>query len=42
MLGKPLIPAKSKIDYMYMVCGLFPKQKLEGGGSSVNTSQSSL
>lgn len=28
LIGKPLIPAKSKIDYMYIVCGLWPKQNI--------------
>jgi hypothetical protein len=27
---------------MYIVCGLFPKQKFEGGGSSVNASSMNL
>jgi serine/threonine protein kinase len=30
LLGKPLISAKNKLDYMYIVCGLYPKQKLDG------------
>jgi len=35
LLGKPLIPAKNKLDYMYIVCRLYPKQKLDGQQSQV-------
>jgi len=41
LLTKPLIPAKNKLDYMYIVCALYPKQKLEGQQSQVVRSEAS-
>ena len=35
LLGKPLIQAKNKLDYMYIVCGLYPKQKMDGQQSHI-------
>lgn len=35
LLGKPLIQAKNKLDYMYIICGLYPKQKIDSADSQM-------
>lgn len=41
MLGRSLIIAKSKLDYMYVICGLFPKQRFDYSSNYANRTQPS-